>query len=77
MREVKVISTQTQGLNRIQTAATNWGLLKQDIMAAGIEVNNMKAIVRGSTRDLEDNSDLIPEDEFTLFLTPSKVKSGK
>lgn len=77
MREVVVISTQSNGLNRVQTDASNYGQLQESLAEAGISVTGMKATVKGQDVELSSKSASIPSGAFTLFLSPSKVKSGK
>lgn len=55
----------------------NWSTLKEKIAAeTSISTANMKAMVRETRNTLEHNEAALPTSNFTLILTPGKVKSG-
>ncbi len=76
-REVTVISSQTNGLNKIQSDAQNWGALQSDLSANNVSYSGMKAIIREETDELTKNGDALPAAAFTLFWSPGNVKSGE
>jgi len=77
MRQIKVISTQGDANIELNSSATTWGELSEEINATGrISTSNMKAMVRETKATLEVAGALLPEGTFTVFLTASKIKSG-
>lgn len=77
MRKVTVLSTNGEGRKEVTTDVTTWGALKPLIQEQGLTVNNMKATVRSTKNTLESNDSVLPNEDFVIFLTPMKVKSGK
>ena len=79
MINVLVYSTQSSTRPTIQVeGGSTWGDLKSAISAGSdISTSNMKAMIRSSRLTLENNNALIPTEDFTLMLTPERVKSGK
>lgn len=75
-RKVSVFSTSTGKLVPIETDARTWGDLRKILEEKGISFSGMKAIVKETEMALEGDNAALPEGEFKLFLTPSKVKSG-
>jgi hypothetical protein len=77
-RTVTVISTQGDSRVTLESNASNWGELKREINAEGtFNADQAKAMIRGSRTPLSKDSDSIPHEPFSLFLTPEKIKSGK
>lgn len=77
-RIINVFSTQTNDKKEIKgSTATTWGQLKAEVERLGFSTSSMKVIVRESRVTLEDAGAQLPEGSFTLFLMPTKVKSGK
>ena len=76
-RLVTVLSTKDNNKKEINTDVTTWGELKPLIEAQGISCGDMKAMVRSTKATLEHSSAVLPTEDFTIFLTPGKVKSGK
>jgi len=77
-REITIIST--QGDNRIvlNSSATTWGALVSEINKEGtFNASDAKAMVRSVRTPLEHSTDALPEGDFSIFLTPSKIKSGQ
>jgi len=78
MINVLVFSTQSQDRPIVQIeGGSKWSELKTAIRNAGITTDNMKAMTRGQKTTLEHDDAIIPMEDFTLMLTPGKVKSGK
>ena len=75
--QVTVISAQGNAPKTIQTSATTWGALEAELNAQDIATTNMKAMVRETKGNLEAKDAVLPPTNFTLFLTPGKIKSGK
>ena len=85
MANVTVFSTKGKKRSVVTTNAETWGQLKEDLLASGIDINGQKAIVGETQTTLESSKAVLPKgldirgvvsDNFTLFLTPIKVKSG-
>lgn len=85
MAQVTVFSTKGKKRFVVETEANTWGELKQVLTSEGVEVDNMKAIVGENQTTLESSAAVLPKGlttagevtkDFTLFLTPVKVKSG-
>lgn len=75
--KVTVFSTKGAKKSVIETSATTWGALKDQLENKGIPVNNMRAIIGETKVTLESSAAILPVDfDFTLFLSPTKVKSG-
>lgn len=77
MRKVTVVSTRENVRKEINSDATTWGQLKTEIERQGVSTGDMKAMIRENKNNLENDGASLPSGEFTLFLTPGKVKSGK
>ena len=75
--KVTIFSTKGKKRSTVNTSATTWGELKSALSAEGIETDNMKAIIGENQVTLESSKAVLPVDfDFTLFLTPIKVKNG-
>jgi len=76
-RKIDIFNTQSDPPTReFQSSAKTWGQLKDELSAHGINTNGMTSIVGETDTTLDLSSAALPEGEFTLFLMPSKVKSG-
>ena len=77
-RIITIVSPQGDIRVELNSNATVWGDLKKEINANGtFNANESTAMIRGIRESLTDNSASLPEDPFTVFLTPSKIKSGQ
>ena len=76
MRKIKVASGQFRGFKEVETDATSWVELKAVLDENGIEHEGMKATVRETRNVLEHDNALLPEGDFGLWFSASKVKSG-
>lgn len=85
MKTIKVLSTKGKRVTNVETEATKWGQLQEDLKANGLEIEGMKAIVFENQTTLESPDAVLPVglningtliEGFTLFLTPIKTKSG-
>ena len=75
MRKVKVYST-AFGLKAINSAATTWGELQDDLSTNNVTFGNMNAVENVGNTTLVLKEAKLPESEFVLMLTPQKTKSG-
>lgn len=76
-RLVKVFATGNDNIIEITTSATTWGQLQAELRSTkNLDVSNMNAKVRSSKVTLEHKDAELPTGEFTIFVTPAKVKSG-
>ncbi len=76
-RKVTVVNPTTNQPVEIQTSATTWGQLQNDLATNNIPTSNMKGIVRETKVSLEATDAVLPEGEFSLFLFTAKNKAGK
>ena len=61
----------------ISSSAVTWGDLKNELANQGITTSNMRVFIGQNQTELSVSSALLPDsDEFDLFLTPKKNKSG-
>lgn len=75
-RKVTVISSQRNGAVEFTTDATNWEQLKNTISNDLGDVCNMAATIKETRNSLSAPNALLPEGEFTLYLTPQKIRAG-
>lgn len=76
MRNV-VISTSKGKNAKIETGATTWGQFSQELRSVhGYDLSGLKAIVGGLNVTLESTEAVLPNTNFTLFLSPVKIKAG-
>ena len=73
-REIKVFSTLTR--KRLNSSATTWEELQAELKNESIKFDNMKAAVGKSKVSLEYPGAQLPAEGFTLYLMPTKTKSG-
>ena len=59
----------------VQTAARTWGEFKSEV-SQEINFKNLRGVVRHNKNILEVDDALLPEESFSMFLFPQKVKSG-
>jgi len=75
MRKIKVYST-AFGLKAVNSTATTWGELQDDLSNNNITFADMNAVENVGNTTLVLNEARLPEGEFVLMLTPQKTKSG-
>jgi hypothetical protein len=75
MRKIKIYSTAT-GIAVVESSATNWGQLKNELADKGYSVSNMTAVENKNNSNLELDEANLPDGEFVLMLAPKKTKSG-
>jgi hypothetical protein len=74
--KVTVFSTGGKTGIDINTEATTWKQLKQELSKVGVSTSGMKAVVGQSKVSLEHEDAQIPQQDFTLFMLPVQTKSG-
>lgn len=75
LRKVVVISTTKSQPKEFYSEATNFGQLKDSLSEFG-EISKMRAVVKESKATLELDEAVLPEGDFTVFLTPKQIKAG-
>ena len=76
-RIITIVSPQGDNRLELNSNANKWGELKREINNNGqFNANECTAMVRGSRESLSNDNTDLPATAFTLFLTPSKIKSG-
>lgn len=75
VREIKVFSTLTR--KKIETDASTWGELQTHLRKEGVRFENMKVAIGKSKLMLEHPHAELPPNPFTLYLMPTKTKSGR
>lgn len=74
MKKVTIVSTNTDQVFDIETNAETWGELSRHERIGG--ANGMRAMIGETKHTLESPDAILPQTDFTLYLSPSKVKSG-
>jgi hypothetical protein len=78
LRIITIVSPQGDIRVELNSSAITWGELKTEINNQGtFNANDSTAMIRGIRESLTSSSTVLPLNEFTIFLTPSKIKSGK
>jgi hypothetical protein len=76
VRNVTVISTQKNAPVVYPTPATTWGQLRDLITRDFGNVGEMKAVIKETRNSLDVADAVLPEGNFTVFLTQTKIKAG-
>lgn len=71
MRTITVFNTDSNEPFSFESDATTYGQIKDQLKAGG-----MKVVVRETRNTLEEEGAALPEGNFTIFLYPTKMKSG-
>jgi len=74
MRKITVVSTSTDDVFEIESSAETWGELSRHDKLGGAK--GMRAMIKENRNTLENEQAILPQGDFTLYLSPSKVKSG-
>jgi|TARA_R110000851_G_scaffold188214_1_gene338203 hypothetical protein len=82
MNTIVIFNTQNNNEFEIETEATTWGQLKQEIVGQVDKIGSMKGVMQHNSTTLESvNAEILinpdPNGETIIFLSPEKVKSGK
>lgn len=75
MRKITIVSTNTDQVFDVESSAETWGELKRESSISNVS-SGMKAMIRETKNTLESDQAILPQGDFVLYLTPSKVKSG-
>ena len=77
-RKITIVSPQGDTRVEITTSVERWSGLKTEINNEGtFNADESTAMIRGIRESLTDGNTILPTGDFTVFLTPSKIKSGK
>lgn len=76
LRTITIGSTNRSGVKQIQSEAVTWGQLKMALVDGFGDVGNMRAVIRETRTDLISDEAILPEESFTLLLTPKQIKAG-
>lgn len=83
MKTIRVVSTTGDKLKTIQSQSTNWKDLKKELEGMGYGLKESKVMVGETKKTLQEgvvqnveNQDL-PETDFSVFILPTKTKSGQ
>lgn len=76
LRTITIGSTNRSGVKQIQSEAVTWGQLKMALVDGFGDVSNMRAVVRETRADLVSDDAILPDEAFTLLLTPKQIKAG-
>ena len=74
--KVTVFSTKGKKRSTVETTAQTWGELREVLSGNGVETSGMRSIIGETQLTLESSKAILPDYDFTLFLSPVKVKSG-
>jgi len=74
VREVRVVHS-TKPLKKISTEADSWGQLKDSLLGYG-NFDELNVVVRETKNALVLDDSVLPEGDFTIILSPKKVKAG-
>ena len=75
-RTITVYATKGQRTAKIETTATTWGELRNEVEAKGYDLEKLAATESVNRTTLENYEATLPEGNFTLFLRPVETKSG-
>jgi hypothetical protein len=76
MKNVIVVNSRTSGKSTVVTEATTWGTLKDQLISAGTNMENMVAVVRETKNTLDQPDAILPTEDFTIFLLAQQQKGG-
>jgi len=80
-KKIKVVSTTGEKLREISSTSDNWKDLRSELTGLGYSLDASKVILGNTKETLQDgktqNSDVVlPENDFSIFVLPTKTKSG-
>lgn len=76
LRTITIASTAKSGVKTLQSEAVTYGALKDALRGEYGDLDKMRAVVRETRNDLTSDDAILPEDAFTLLLTPKQIKAG-
>lgn len=68
--------TGSKGNTRFQTEASEWQGLMKELKEFNIDASGLKAQIAESRLTLENTDSVLPEEDFTLVLSPVRLKQG-
>lgn len=74
VRKAIIASSSANKAKRIETAAATWGELKLEI--SELLTGELDAVVKPGNVTLRDDSSILPEGAFNVYLIPRKNKAG-
>lgn len=83
-KTVKVFNTQTNSVITVESNATNWKELKEEILNTyeskdvAVDLSKMTAVAKTTNNkfSLEFDDTIVPEEEIKVYLMPTESKSG-
>jgi len=75
VRIINVWNQKDRSQQEVHTAARTWGEFKRE-QKSEINFKNLRGVVRHNKNILEVDDAVLPEESFSMFLFPQKVKSG-
>lgn len=76
-RQVTVITVKNQQQKvTFETTAEVWGDLLPEIAERGLLPDSYRVVVKETKNSLESDQAVLPEDDFTLWIRPKKMKSA-
>jgi len=76
VRTITIFSTKGKRRATIETEVATWGDLKPLVSDEGYDLNKLLATENIRRTDLANEGAVLPEGDFTIFLRPTKTKSG-
>lgn len=75
-RKITAFSTRGKQKSTFDSDAKTWGELKSTLENEGFDLGNLAATESINRTDLAHKDAVLPEGDFTIFLRPTKTKSG-
>lgn len=75
MRKITIISTKNAKMNTVETAASTWGELREELQGQ-YDFSSLKAVDGLTKMSYESLDAVLPEGDTRIFLRPTKTKSG-
>ena len=75
MPQVKIISPQRNPYT-INTNATTWGQLKQELGRELSDIDKMTVVLSTNKNSLDHNDAELPTTDYKLYFTPKAIKAG-
>lgn len=77
MKKVIVVSSQKSAPVILTTEASKFGELKRDLSNQGFgDLSNSRVVVKETKATLEFEEAVLPDTDFTLFISPKEIKAG-
>lgn len=73
---ITVVNSSINKKKTIQSNATSWEALKEELEAQDLSRGDVKAVIKENSCSLDLPTAEIPEGEITLFIVPKKSKAG-